>query len=50
MKLDMEEKVLEMMLTPANKQDIIEQEDDGMKAVDGFSQPLTDWDFESPQP
>ena len=37
-------------LTFTHQPDIIEQEYDGMEAVDGFSQPLTDWDFESPQP
>lgn len=29
---------------------ILANEDDGMEAVDGFSEPLTDWDWESPQP
>ena len=29
---------------------MIEQEYDGMEAVDGFSEPLTDWDFETEQP
>ena len=29
---------------------MIEQEYDGMEAVDGFSEPMTDWDFESEQP
>jgi hypothetical protein len=37
-------------LTSTNQLDIIEQEDDGMKAVDGFSEPMTDWDFTSEQP
>ncbi len=26
------------------------QQHDGMEAIDGFSEPLTDWDWESPQP
>lgn len=46
MKHDMEE----TWLTLANNQDIIVQEDDGMEAIDGFSKPLTDWDYESEQP
>ena len=29
---------------------MIEQEYDGMEAVDGFSEPLTDWDYEDEQP
>lgn len=29
---------------------MIEQEYDGMEAVDGFSEPMTDLDFESEQP
>ena len=29
---------------------MIEQEIDGMWAVDGFSEPMTDWDFNSEQP
>ena len=29
---------------------MIEQEIDGMWAVDGFSEPLTDFDFSSKQP
>ena len=31
-------------------QEMIEQEIDGMWAVDGFSEPMTDWDFNSEQP
>lgn len=30
--------------------DLIEQEFDGMEAVDGFSEPITDWDYEDEQP
>lgn len=30
--------------------ELIEQEFDGMEAIDGFSEPLSDWDFETPQP
>lgn len=29
---------------------MIEQEFDGMEAIFGFSEPLTDWDWTSPQP
>lgn len=29
---------------------MIEQEIDGMWAVDGFSEPMCDWDFENFQP
>ena len=29
---------------------MIEQEYNGMEAPQGFSEPLTDWDFESEQP
>lgn len=32
------------------QKEMIEQEIDGMWAVDGFSEPLTDFDFSSKQP
>ena len=32
------------------EKEMIEQEIDGMWAVDGFSEPLTDFDFSSKQP
>jgi hypothetical protein len=29
---------------------VIEQEYNGMEVINGFSEPLTDWDYESEQP
>lgn len=29
---------------------MIEQEYNGMEAINGFSEPMTDWDYESEQP